>query len=155
MNKKNGNAMGIEIFCYWFWDLWSKCGRYPGFQVTGMMEWGQKSKPKNILDQHLTPQKSHAKFLSNKNFQKALNDVTITNLHIVLITPKNPYLNEGSQKNTCQNFPTQILKSKISNPKNPLIIPVTWNPVYPPPPGSIRDYRIKISRELDGNLKKY
>ena len=73
-----------------------------------MMEWGQKSKPKNILDQHLTPQKSHAKFLSNKNFQKALNDVAITNLHIVLITPKNPYLNEGSQ-----NFPTQILKSKI------------------------------------------
>ena len=103
----------------------SKCGRYPGFQVTGMMEWGQKSKPKNILDQHLTPQKSHAKFLSNKNFQKALNDVAITNLHIVLITPKNPYLNEGSQKNTCQNFPTQILKSKISNPKNPLIIPAT------------------------------
>ena len=150
MNKKNGNAMGIEIFCYWFRDLWSSencwtCTQrlaYSSIQVravprissfTGMMEWGQKSKPKNILDQHLTPQKSHAKFLSNKNFQKALNDVAITNLHIVLITPKNPYLNEGSQKNTCQNFPTQILKSKISNPQNPLIIPVTWNPEYPPP----------------------
>ena len=112
------------------------------------MEWGQKSKPKNILDQHLTPQKSHAKFLSNKNFQKALNDVAITNLHIVLITPKNPYLNEGSQKNNCQNFPTQILKSKISNPKNPLIIPVTWNPEYPPPPVPVETTDLRSAESL-------
>ena len=31
---------------------------------------------------------------------------TITNLQIVLNTPKNPYLNQATQKNTCQNFPT-------------------------------------------------
>ena len=30
-----------------------------------------------------------------------------TNLQIVLNTPKNPYLNQATQKNTCQNFPTQ------------------------------------------------
>ena len=35
---------------------------------------------------------------------------TMTNLQIVLDTPKNPYLNQANQKNTCQNFPT---------PKNP------------------------------------
>ena len=31
---------------------------------------------------------------------------TIMNLHIVLNTHKNPYLNQASQKNTCQKFPT-------------------------------------------------
>jgi len=53
----------------------------------GMIEWGQKSKPKKIprasnktpkinpLDQKLTPKKSHAELLSLKNFQKGLNDI--------------------------------------------------------------------------------
>ena len=51
---------------------------------------------------------------------------TITNLKVVLNTHKNPYLNLATQKTTCQNFPIQkLLKSNISNPKNPLIIPVT------------------------------
>ena len=39
-------------------------------------------------------------------------------LQIVLYTPKNPYLNQATQKNTCQIFlPPKILESKISNPK--------------------------------------
>ena len=43
---------------------------------------------------------------------------TITNLPIVLNTHKNPYLNQATQKTTCQNFPIQeIPKSNISNPK--------------------------------------
>ena len=52
-----------------------------------MIEWGQKSIPKEIPgasnkspqkipDQKLTPQKSHAEFLSLKNLQKGLNDIT-------------------------------------------------------------------------------
>ena len=54
---------------------------------------------------------------------------TITNLRIVLNTQKNPYFNQATQQNTCQNFPTQnIPKSNISNPQNPSIIPDTWNP---------------------------
>ena len=40
------------------------------------------------------------------------NVATITNLQIGLNTRKSPYLNQGSQKNTCQTFPT---------PKNPEI----------------------------------
>ena len=54
-------------------------GGYSGFQVTGMIEWGQKSKPKKTpwdsnktakksLHQNLTPQKSHAEFPNHKNF---------------------------------------------------------------------------------------
>ena len=52
-----------------------------GFQVTGMIEWGQNSKPKKSLglptepkkslDQKLTTKKSHGKFLRRKNFQEA------------------------------------------------------------------------------------
>ena len=38
--------------------------------------------------------------------------VNAENLQIVLDTPKHPYLNQGNQINTCQNFPT---------PKNPEI----------------------------------
>ena len=56
-------------------------GEYYEFQVTGMIEWGQKSKPKNSLG-FLTkppknswtktepPKKSHAEFRSLKNFHK-------------------------------------------------------------------------------------
>ena len=32
---------------------------------------------------------------------------TIRNLQIVLNTPKNSYLNQTTQKNTCQNFPAR------------------------------------------------
>jgi len=54
---------------------------YFEFQVTGMIEWGEKSKPKKSLDQKLTPKKSHAEFLSVKNFQKGLNDMTRKKKH--------------------------------------------------------------------------
>jgi len=51
-----------------------------------MIEWGQKSKPKKIprasnkskkiVEPKINPKKSHAEFLSLKNFQKAINDIT-------------------------------------------------------------------------------
>ena len=34
---------------------------------------------------------------THKNFQEALNDITIMNLQIVLDTENNPYLNQASQ----------------------------------------------------------
>ena len=45
-------------------------GGYSGFQVTGMIKWGQKSNPQKFLDQNLTPKNSHAEFPSHKNFQR-------------------------------------------------------------------------------------
>ena len=53
-----------------------------------------------------TKKKSHAEFPSHKNFQKALNDITITNVQIILNAQKNPFLNQAAQKSTCQNFST-------------------------------------------------
>ena len=47
-------------------------GRYFGFKVAGMIEWGQKSKPKNIPEPKFNPKKYfHADFPSHKSFQKA------------------------------------------------------------------------------------
>ena len=74
-----------------------------------MIKWGQKSKPQKIPGPKLNPQKSHAKFLSHKNFQKALNDIT-TNHQTVLNTPKNPYLNQVPPP----QIPPKILRSSLS-----------------------------------------
>ena len=41
----------------------------------GMIEWGQKSKPKKSLNQNWASKQSHAKFPSQKNFHKALNGI--------------------------------------------------------------------------------
>ena len=61
-------------------------GGYFEFQVTGIIEWGQISKPKEIPysfqenpknpGPKITPKKSHTKFPSVKNFQKVFNDTT-------------------------------------------------------------------------------
>ena len=64
----------------------STLAEYSGFKVTGIIEWGKKSKhpkslgfkqnPNTSPDQNLTPKKSHAKFPSHKNFQKVFNNIT-------------------------------------------------------------------------------
>jgi len=61
--------------------------------------WGFQQNPNKSLKQKLSPKKSHVKFLS----QKALNDITQKMETLVLNTPKNPHLNQSTQKNTCQN----------------------------------------------------
>ena len=60
---------------------------------------GFKQNPKKSLDQNLTPPKSHAKFLSHKNFQKALND--ITQKIETLVSNLSQKLNQATQKITC------------------------------------------------------
>ena len=74
---------------------------------------GLQTKPKKIPGPKFNPpKKSNAEFSSHKNFQKALNDITITNLQIVLNTPQNPYLNQ---------LPQKILAKIILPKKNPEI----------------------------------
>ena len=54
---------------------------------------------------------------------------TITNLQIVLNIPKTLLKSCYPKKILAKYFfPPKILESKISNPKNPSIIPVTLNP---------------------------
>ena len=78
---------------------------------------GFKQNPKKSLDQNLSPQKSHAEFLTHKKFQKALNGITWKIVTLVLNNQKIPYLNQATQKMTCQNFLTQK-NPKIKNLKS-------------------------------------
>ena len=119
---------------------------YSGFQVTGMIEWGQNSKhKKNPLGFNRSGFKQNPKN-SLTNFRRAGKDITrkkpkaarirgyyhdTTNLQIVLNIQRNRHLNQATQKNTCQIF---LPKTKSRNrkfqtsPKNRSIIPVTWTP---------------------------
>ena len=56
------------------------------------------------------------------------------NSQIVLNAQKNPYLNQATWKILAIIFhPKKSQNRKFQTPKNPLIIPVTWNLEYPPP----------------------
>ena len=57
-----------------------------------------------------------------------------TNLQIVLNTQKNPFLIQAAEKKNLPNFPTQknLAIENFKPQKDPSIIPVTWNPEYPP-----------------------
>ena len=70
--------MSLSVFYYCMAQ-----GGFSRFQKTGMIKWGQKSKPQKIPrasnkpskipGPKRNPQKFHAEFPSHKNFQKALN----------------------------------------------------------------------------------
>ena len=82
------------------------------------------------MAQNLTPIKSHAEFPSLK-ISRGTTQPRYAGT--ILNTQKNPYLNQATQKHTCQNFPTPK-NPEIENfhhPQNPSITPVTWNPEYP------------------------
>ena len=104
-----------------------------------------RQNPKKSLDQNFTPQKSHAEFPSQNNLFTELRGrdtwelftVPPHNLQIVLNTQKNAYLNQATQKNTCQNLPTQKYR-EIENlkPKKIFDYPCHFKSgVFPPPPG--------------------
>ena len=63
------------------------------------------TKPRELPGPKFNQQKNPVP--SHKNFQEALNDITIIKLQIVLNTQNNPYFNQAAKKNTCQNFPTK------------------------------------------------
>ena len=83
---------------------------------------GLQTRPKELPGPKFNPQKTPVP--SHKNFQEALNDITIVNLQIVFNTQNNPYLNQTAQKifakfsypNKSRNrkFPKQILWSSLS-----------------------------------------
>ena len=133
-------------------------GGYFWFQVKGMIEWGQKSKPlKNpygvrqnqpIPGPKINPQKSHAEFLSLKNFQKVLNDITCLLCLVVFYSQNHAveihgHYHETSycieyRKNPKTHLPNIATQKhpgieNFKSKKNRSIIPVTWSPGYPPP----------------------
>ena len=93
--------------------------------MTGMIEWGKNQNPPKIAGPKFNPPKNPVP--SHKNFQKALNDITIMNLQIVLNTPKNPFLNQAAPKKFLPKFsyPNKRRSPKLQTKKDRLIIPVT------------------------------
>ena len=65
---------------------------------------GAKSKLQKIPGPKFNPKKSNAEFPRHKNFQEALNDTTITNLHFEY--PQKTLLKSHTPKNPCYNFST-------------------------------------------------
>ena len=111
-----------------------------------MIEWGQKSKPKNIpRASNKTEKKSHAEFPNHKTVQKAEAVVeqvcfyfirrttrpgvrrNYHDLQIVLNTPKKSLLNQVTQKMPAKIFlpPKNPQMENLKPPKNPSIILVT------------------------------
>ena len=67
-------------------------------------------------------------FQTIKNLQKAWNDITITNLQMVLNTTKKTYLNQATNKEYLLKFSYLINpKIKCQTHKNPLIIHQTMS----------------------------
>ena len=125
---------------------WSPVGGTSDFLVTGMIEWrlkwkppkslGLQTKPKKIPAPKFNPQKIPWRISEPLKFQESINLYNTKN------TPppppakrkKNSHLYRVTQNNTCQNVPTQkkSQNGKFQTKKNPSIIPVAWNPEYPP-----------------------
>ena len=119
-----------ELKYLWTWGE----GRYSRFQVTGMIKWGQKSKPK----------KSHADFPSHKNFQSNYTARTCGSYHEssdCFEYPKKSLIKSSHPKKYLLKFsyPNKIPKSKISNPKKSFDHPCHLKFGAPPPPSWVMD----------------
>ena len=122
-------------------------GGYSGFQVTGMIKWGQKSKPKKIpwdsnktakksMHQNSIPQKSHAEFPNHKNFPESIKWYNTKIEPFSFEYPKKSHLKSSYPKRLVPKC--SYLKAswnwKFQTQKNPSIVAVIWNPEYPPAP---------------------
>ena len=104
---------------------------YSGFQVTGMIEWGQKSRPpKHPSTKMYPPKNPMPNFRAMKKFPESIKWNNTKNGNISFEYPKKSLLKSSYQKKYCPKSRNR----KFPPPQNPSInhIPVTWNPQYPP-----------------------
>ena len=160
----------MEGSCTWtlVWPApvsgWSDCACHPrgysGFQVTRMIEWGQKSKPKKIPGPNFNPQKSHAKFLSHKNFQKAetvAKQVWFYTLFAKLTWP-GMCGNYHESSDSFQYPPKSLLKSGYSSypekSQNQTVLLEIWSTVCTPPGPITSTFCISDSERHAGEVLK-
>ena len=127
--KKRFTTGSLRIcFC-----LWHVSWIFPDDLIYG----SKNQNSKKSLDQNLTRKKSNAEFPRRKNFQEALNDTTITNLHFEY--PQKTLLKSHTPKNPCYNFSTPN-NPDIKNFKpqtirrSSLLLEIRSNIPPPPPP---------------------
>ena len=95
---------------------------YSGFQVTWMIEWGQKSKPQKIIGPKINPPPK--KKNSIHNYVAGIRGQT-TNLQ----------LNQAIQENSCQIFlPQKNPEIESFKPKKSFVHPCHLKTGVPPPP---------------------
>ena len=112
------------------WQVWSNGGKNQnpkkslGLQTEPRKMPGPKFNPKIIPCRISEPQKFIYTWELSRIFR------------LFWIRKKNPFLNQATPKNTCQNFPPHKNREleNVEPQKNPSITPVTWNPEYPPSP---------------------
>ena len=120
-------------------------GEYSGFQVTGMIERGQKSKPKKSLglqtnSRKIPEPKFHAEFPSQNNLFAELRGRDTWNYlesWDCFEYPKKCLLKSSYPEKYLPKFsnPKISWNRKFETPPKSLIIPVTLNPEYPSPLG--------------------
>ena len=121
---------------------------------------GFQREPQKSLNQNLILKKSHVEFPSHKNFQRNYAAKIRGNYHESSdwIPPKNPYLNQATQKNTCQNFRTQKNPEiENFNPKKSFNHPCHLKFELPPPRAHKVIWKcsqIKVAKFGNHSLKK-
>ena len=107
-------------------------GEYSGFQVTGMIEWGQKSNPPKISVPKCNPSKNPMPNFRAIKFPESIKWYNYNKSSDCFEYPKNSLLKSSCLKKYLPKFsyPPKIPNSKFQTPKNSLVIPVTWNPEY-------------------------
>ena len=106
------------------------------FKWQGWSNGGKNQNPKIFLNQNLTPKNiSMPTFLAIKVSRK-LEMISHKNRNISFEYPKKSLLKSSCPKKYLPKFsyPKKSQNRKFETQENPLIIPVTWNPEYPPPP---------------------
>ena len=119
------------------WRGWSNGGKLIkkrekpyGFQQNPENSW-TKPEPQNIPCRISEPLTSLVVLIRRTTRPRYAGNAT--NPQIVLNTPKKSHSTQATKKNTWQLFlPKKIPESKIANPQKTSIIPVTWDPEYPP-----------------------
>ena len=150
---------------------------FSGLQATGMIKWGQISKPKKVPRASNktqktpwtlnNPKKSHAKFLSLKNLRKGKQvwlyfnrrtmrpryAGTITNLQIVLNSQKKSLLIKPPQKILAKfSFPKKSQNQKFQTAKKSVnnILSLLLEIQCTPPPLPSRAAEYLVKRVLQG-----
>ena len=107
-------------------------GGYSGFQVTGMIEWGQKSNSPKISVRKCNPSKNPMPNFRAIKFPESIKWYNYNESSDCFEYPKDSLLKSSCLKKYLPKFsyPPKIPNSKFQTPKNSSVIPVTWNPEY-------------------------
>ena len=124
-------------------------GGYSRFQVTEMIEWGQKSKPKKVSVPKFNPPKNPMPNFRGIKFPESIKWYNCNESSDCFDYKKNSLLKSSCLKIYLPKFsyPKKFPKSKISNPRKSFGHPCHLKSGVPPPPpqGHLLSYEFLIN----------